>query len=111
MDLFTRKQGDTAYSLVLEFSDANGPVDLSTATQVMFTMVAKDGSTKVHAAMTPNLDQVNFKGQATYAWQPTDLDTPGRFKCEARATFLGGFVAKWPSSEYAYLEVLRNLAA
>ncbi len=110
MDLFTRKQGDTAYVLVLEFSDATGPLDLTTATQIMFTMIAKDGSTKVHAAMTP-LNQTTLRGQAQYAWQPTDLDTVGRFKCEARATFVGGLIAKWPSAEYGYLEVLKSLAA
>jgi hypothetical protein len=71
-------------------SDANGPVDLTNATSVVFNLTLVGGSTpKVNRATAAFVDKPN--GVVSYSWAGTDTDTSGSYN--------GEFEVGWPSSK------------
>lgn len=108
--LFTRTRHDTSYSLIVQFTDRHGPVDLTSATQIVFTMVNRDtGVVKINRQPMTKLNQVTNLGQAQYNWTVADVDTSAYYNCEGEATFADGTKATWPSDEYAELFIKPDL--
>src|SRR6266496_2976158 len=100
MSTFFTKKGNTAVPISTVLSDANGPVDLSTALSVKFLMRPVEGRNfgprKVDADATPDSDQTANKGSVMYEWQDVDLNQPGLYVCEWEVTLADNSVVIFP---------------
>ena len=73
--------------------------DLSVATDIVFTMQARDGTLKVNrdqalAVLGPDGSTFN---RLQYRWKDVDVDTPGKYTAEFEATFSDGRKRTFPS--------------
>lgn len=92
---FVIKKGDTYTALSATLKDIDGPVNLSGAT-VVFSMETTSGVSKVSAQSVTISEQTLFPGQVSYAWQPADVNTAGRYRGEFVVTFGNGKQATFP---------------
>lgn len=83
------KTGDTSPDITGTVTDANGPVNISTATALKFIAVS---GAKVITGAAVNLDigDVPTRGKWRYVFTATDLNTVGDFEAEIEVTFPGG---------------------
>lgn len=109
---FTIKQSDTrpvyAVQLVDQSTGSNVPIDLTTATSVLFKMRTQGstGSPLVSAAMTVT-DAAN--GKVQYTFQTTDLATVGTYDVEFSITWNDGGVETVPNASYLTIVVVNDL--
>src|ERR1700733_8450843 len=92
----TIKQGDTWPPLAAILSDANGPIDLSTATTIEIWMKGISG-TVVSGLCTP-VDAA--AGSIIYSWGPTDTAVPDTYNVEFEITWSGGGEETVPNDSY-----------
>jgi len=103
----TRKKGDTGYPITATLKAAGTPVNL-TGGSVTITMVNRiSRAVKVNAAACTITDAPN--GAVSYQPLSTDVDTPGVYDVEFRAT-LAGLVSHYPSEGFEPLTIQDNLA-
>lgn len=109
---FQIKENDLLPALNATLSDANGPVDLSEATEVLFVMNERlGGTTKVEGACV--VVQVGdgtdgSKGKVRYDWVDGDTDTPKTYKGEFEADF-GGKKLTFPNTSYLDITIIPDL--
>ena len=110
MSDFTFKQGDRIPALNVTLRDANGDVDLTTATSIRFQMEKKGvrerviDSTSVTIVNPPGTD-----GIVTYQWQLADTDDWGLFRGLFVVTFPAG-ESSFPSDGYIEISIQRDLS-
>jgi hypothetical protein len=92
------KTGDTWPPITGIVSDANGPVNINTATGVRF--IAKSGTTTIAGAAT-NLDDgtVPNRGKFKYTWGSSDLSQAGDYESEVEVTWQVGRVETFSSDK------------
>ncbi len=103
---FWIKSGDTRPWLRAVLSDANGVVDLSTATVNFFMRSVKQPSTTVSGVATV-VD--GPAGVIEYEWVAGDTDVPGDYHAEFEVTFADATVATFPNTGYLEVLVMREL--
>lgn len=102
-DLVT-KQHDTFPPVVANLRDAEGAVDLSSATQVRF--LASNGTFTIVGTCTVT-DAAN--GEVTYTWAVGDTANIGTYKVEFEVTWTGGGVQTFPNGDYKELDIVADL--
>jgi len=105
-DAITIKQHDLYPPLQFTLSDANGPVDLSTAESI--TLLMKSGGTVVDGTCTADADQVTNKGVATYTWVSGDTDTAGTYDVEFEVAWPDG-IETFPNTGYLSIVIEPDL--
>ena len=97
-----RKKGDTA-KLKVTLIDDNGAIDL-TGSSVTFTMTSTSGTVKVNKQACVVLDQTATatKGQVTYAFQASQVNTSGKYYGEWQITLGNGEILTIPSAPDPY---------
>jgi hypothetical protein len=106
---FYLKQGDTLGSLVCILSDANGVVNLTTATSVQFHM---------QHLMDPSVPEINASasvvsavaGSVRYDWATHDLDFSGDYAAEFQVAFSGSGIGTFPNYRNINIRVTPQLA-
>lgn len=92
------KRGDVPPMLTGTCADAEGPVDLSLASEVRLLLRRRGAAEpKVSAAVAVTDGPL---GRWLYAWGPDDLDTAGVFDLEIQATWPDGKRLTFPSHGY-----------
>lgn len=74
----------------------DGPVNLSTATEVRLIMRGAAGPAAVSAPMVIDPDQVAHKGRCTYHWQTADTATAGAYNVQFQVTWGDGTPQTFP---------------
>lgn len=100
----TIKQHDNYPYLQASLSDANGPVDLTTAVQVKF--IAKGVSVTVTGTCSI-IDATN--GVIQYQWAAGDTGTPDDYEVEFEVTWPSAKVQTFPNDSYKSLTVMADL--
>lgn len=104
----TIKQHDTWPPLVAILSDANGVIDLTTATTVKLLLKSLGaGSTVVSGTCT--VDAPPTQGQVTYDWQPADTASVNTFNGEFEITWSNGKITTVPNDSYFTVEIKADL--
>lgn len=101
------KANDTYPPITAVLSDANGPINLTTATTVMFIMKS---STGVMVSGTCTITSPTA-GQVQYLWATSDLAVIGQYEVEFEIHWSGGGIQTVPNAETANptIEVDRDL--
>jgi hypothetical protein len=104
---FTIKSGDRLPSIQALLSDADGPINLSTATRVDFIMrPVAGGVPKVNAQATI----VSAAGGIVrYEWAAVDTNTPGKYEGEWEVTWNDTKRQTFPTATYHDIEVRADL--
>lgn len=107
------KRGDVPGVLRGTCSDAAGPVDLSSATEVRLLIRGRaSGVAKVSAPVTVLDDgTLETRGRWERPWAGPDLDTAGTFDVEVQATWPDGTRLTFPTTGAAELIVERDLGS
>lgn len=95
IDIFVG-QDDRLPILSRTFEDEDGPIDLS-GSAITIKLRKAGASTVVSGSMTPDPDQVNNKGVATYSWGATDTQVPGKWWAQFRVV-VGGKTMTFPNT-------------
>lgn len=105
------RQGDTEKAFPFVCRDANGPVDISTATDVKFHMTKKVGQMALINADATDVDYAHGEGRYEWADGETD-DLLGFYYAEIQVTFPSGKVRTFPEAkdEYAILYFSKQIA-
>jgi hypothetical protein len=105
------KQGDDSESLTAVLVDRlNVAVNLTGATVKMYATHAIAGTLAVNATVTVNADQINHRGEVTYAFAAGGLTVPGEYLVEWEVTFAGGKKQTFPNDGYSIITVVPQLA-
>lgn len=92
------KTGDTTPDLTGTVTDANGPVNIFTATSLRF--ISKNGiNTVTGAAVKIDDGTVPLRGKWKYVWAPTDLSIAGDWEVEIEVTWSAGKIETFPNSK------------
>ena len=93
------KTGDTAPDIAGTVTDANGPVNISTATSLRF--IAKSGSNPVIAGAATKVDDgtTPLRGKWKYTWGASDLSIAGTWEVEIEVTWTSGKIETFPNSK------------
>lgn len=113
MPTYQIKQGTTLPTLRVQLLDgANNPVNISTATSVLFRMSRNPGTTPLIDASASNLDDgtEGLRGYVEYAWQAGDTDVPGNYVGEFIVDFGSASEGFPASSTGLVIAILDNLA-
>lgn len=108
---FSVKQGDLLPSIeAVLLNPDNTPLNLATATSVLFRMRKRGGSgaAKVSAAATIVTPTT---GLVRYNWSATDTDTVGEYFVEWVVTFPTALPVTYPGNGWDLVTVTPNLAA
>ena len=110
---FTIKQNDTKPDFVVALRDDIGepgeaPIDLTTATDVVFNMRIEGGAVTISRAAVTVSDAAN--GEVTYEWDPADTDTVGTYEAEVEIEWPGGGVETVPNDGYFEIKVTDDIA-
>jgi hypothetical protein len=101
-------QDDTLPPLTVTLTDLNNnPINLSTATSVMFQLGSAFTGTIVNSPVTIT-DAVH--GKVTYTWSPQDTLTPGVYSIEWVVTWGNSTQSSYPIHGYQYITIMNNLA-
>lgn len=107
MSDFTLKQHDTYPPLVAVLSDANGVIDLTSATSVTLNLKAGSGST-LGGVCTIVAPAAN--GQVSYTWQTADTAAINTFQAEFQINWAGGVaISTVPNDSYFVVTVIADL--
>lgn len=104
-DEFFIKQDDRRPSIRATLKDNEGPIDLSSATDVKFRM-SRWGSNKVNLVACTIEDAVS--GIVRYDWAAGDTDTPGDFQGEFRINWGSSVYQTVPSNDWVTVHVEEN---
>jgi len=112
---WTGRQGDRAKPFPFTCEDANGPVNISTATAVKFHLSQGPGRTALINAACTVIDDgtLGLRGMGEYRWAPGDTDDlVGLYMAEIEVTFATGLPLTFPDGKGAYslLEFSKELA-
>lgn len=106
---FHLKKGDRLPALKVQFLDADGlPINLTGKT-VRFSMRLVGSSTPKINNAPATVDNAT-SGMASYAWQATDVDTPGMYQGEFDVVEADGKVQTVPANGYISIEIEDTLA-
>lgn len=105
------KQHDTWPPLDVTLSDANGPIDLTDASEVRLLMKGQktSGAVTVDGVMTIDPDQVTNTGHVTYDWVSPDTDVVDTYQTEFQITWTGGGIETVPNGDYNSIEIIADL--
>lgn len=108
---FAIKKGDLLKLLEVTLKDSVGPVQINTASAVIFKMRnARTGAIKVDAAAVILDDGlVATRGQCRYLWTGTDTDTADLYYGEFEAT-IGGKKLTFPNGGYFTIQVTTDIS-
>jgi hypothetical protein len=104
---FTIKQNDTWPPLSAQLKDANGPVDLTTATGVELHLKSKGTGTVTGGGACTIADAV--AGRVTYTFTTADTDTVTVFDAEFEVDWGAGAISTFPNSGYFEVEITAEL--
>jgi hypothetical protein len=105
---FTMKQNDTWPPLPATLQDANGPINLTTATSVRLILVPTGGGAAI--VDDPVTIVSAAAGTVRYTWVTGDTATIGTFKGEFEITWNDGKIGTVPNEGYFVVEILDDLA-
>jgi hypothetical protein len=83
--------------------DANGPVDLTTASSVRFLMGLSGSATNKVSAAATFVDRPN--GIVKYTWAGTDTDTAGDYDAEFEVTWPGTKPETFPNRGFIKVSI------
>lgn len=111
MNTTTFKRGDQLpdYTATLQVGSGSAAeaIDLTNCTVRFLMALQPSGSPKVDAAAT--VDGTATDGNVRYAWEPTDLDTPGDYSVEWEITYASGKKLTVPSGGYDTIKVIDDI--
>lgn len=107
----TLKAHDTWPPVRFTLSDANGPVDLSTATTVKMILkgTANTGAVTITGTCVPDPDQTANKGKGSYTWATGDTDNPDTYNAEFEVTWGDGTIETFPNDGYKTVLIEEDL--
>lgn len=104
---FSLKSGDTWPPVDATLSDANGAINLTTATSVKFVMAPTGGGgPTVNSVCTITNAAL---GQVRYVWVSPNTDTSGTYKVEFEILWSDGKIGTVPNEGYLTVEILDDL--
>lgn len=103
MAAFRIKKGDLLPKISGTCEDANGPVDLTTASSVRFLMGLPGSSTNKVAAPAAFVSKPD--GTVEYAWVSGDTDTVGEYDAEFEVTWPGTKPETFPNRGYIKVSI------
>ncbi|HQQ75712.1 MAG TPA: BppU family phage baseplate upper protein [Thermoanaerobaculia bacterium] len=96
-------QGDLLPEIYADLTDGNGnPLDLTTATAVLFYMDLETGAHKIDGVPGAVVGDPTL-GRVRYVWTGTDTDTSGVHRAQFRVTFPTALPASFPNDDYIYV--------
>lgn len=101
------KQNDTK-PLFAHLEDANGQVDLTNASSVVFNLRDLPGTVKVSRAACTIVTAA--EGYVKWAPQATDTDTVGSYKGEFEVTWAAGEIETYPHDSYIKVKIVDDIA-
>lgn len=105
------KRGDTPGIVRGTLSDHDGPVDISTASEVRLLIRKRNApALKVSAVVTNEDDGTPAaRGRWSYTWAPADLDTAGTYDVEVQVTWADGDRITFPTHGHNELVIEGDL--
>lgn len=101
----TMAQGDTLPMFSATLADANGPVDLASATAITISATGPQGIVFTDRACTLG----SGIGTVSYAWQAGDTAVAGWYQLQVKVAF-GASVQHFPTAAPLIMEVAPSLA-
>lgn len=101
----TIKRHDTWPPLGATLSDENGPIDLTTASQVL--VLLKSSSFLVDGTCT--IDTPKTNGHVTYAWVAGDTANSGTYEAEFQIDWGSGRIETVPNDSYDTVTIMDDL--
>lgn len=103
---FSLKQDDTWPAINATLSDANGPINLTTATTVKILLKPTGGGTLIQGTCTI----VNAAaGTVRYQWVTGDTVAAGTYNGEFEITWADGKIGTVPNEGYFTVEIIADL--
>ena len=106
---WSMKVGDTRPILYATLLAGGDVVDLTTASNVKFTMTNAAGSVVIDLA-TCTIVSPPTNGIVSYAWQTADTNTAGLFQGEFKVTWADASIERFPNQTNFQVQILANLA-
>lgn len=95
-------QGARRPVLGATLTDANGPVNLTSASSITFRGRLMDGTTTFSGSAVADAPAA---GHVTYSWGANDTATPGTYMVEFSVTWSTGITQTFPTDRVMTLEV------
>ena len=105
------KKNDLLPLMELTLEDADGAVDLSSATSAKLKIILKGdlgAAPKIDAAVAIDGDQVTNKGKVTYTWVAGDTDTVGIYYGEVEVLY-GTKPLTFPNDSYYIIAIVDDV--
>lgn len=99
------KKNDTWPPLVATLNDANGPIDLTQATQVR--LILKSNTLRI--TTSPVNIVAPTSGQISYTWATGDTAQSGDYSLEFEITWTNGGIETVPNSSYLTVTIVDDL--
>ena len=103
---FSLKQDDTWPPLNATLSDANGPINLTTATSVTFIMKPTGGGSPITGTCTIVSAAA---GTVRYVWVTGNTTVAGTYQAEFEILWADGKIGTVPNEGYFTVEILADL--
>lgn len=105
---FSIKQNDTGPPLEAVLSDAEGPIDLSTATSVKLLL---RGQKRIGAVTVSGVCTIvtPLLGEVKYTWVPADTIVADLYLAEFEIQWADGTIWTIPNDKYFYVDMLDDL--
>ncbi len=99
------KRGDTLPALVINLTDGDVAVNLTSATAVK--VIGKRGTVAAFTDTNPTRD--NPAGKVTHTWLAAETAIAGRIAVEVEVTWPGGAPQTFPNSGYLVVTIVDDL--
>lgn len=106
---YIMKQHDLEPSLEVQLLDGLTPIDLTSATDVLFIMKNRKGIKATGSMTIADQTILDNRGLARYDWSLGDTDTSGQYNAEVQVTWPGPRPQTFPADAYMLVDVQKDL--